>query len=285
MQEIGLLLAIESKGSDVDILTRIVARKKEEIEETRRQKPLERLREEAARRKDRRPFYDALKKPGPHGANIIAEIKRASPSKGPLRVDLDPAQMARDYAAGGAAALSVLTDRDFFQGSADDLLAARQAVQLPVLRKDFLIDDYQIYESRAMGADAVLLICRILSPQQLEHLLTLSRSLEMDALVEIHTEDDLEMARNSGARLIGINNRNLTTFDTDIHNAMAMAQRLAPEQVAVAASGIATLEDIRANLAHGVVNFLIGESLVRADNPVEHLRSLLPHPQALDISC
>jgi indole-3-glycerol phosphate synthase len=103
--------------------------------------------------------------------------------------------------------------------------------------------------------------------------------------VEIHTEDDLEMARNSGARLIGINNRNLTTFDTDIHNAMAMAQRLAPEQVAVAASGIATLEDIRANLAHGVVNFLIGESLVRADNPVEHLRSLLPHPQALDISC
>jgi indole-3-glycerol phosphate synthase len=276
-------LAIESKGSAVDILTRIVARKKEEIEETRRRKPLDRLREEAACRGDQRPFYDALKKPGPHGANIIAEIKRASPSKGPLRGNLDPARLARDYAAGGAAALSVLTDRDFFQGSAEDLLAARQAVQLPVLRKDFLIDDYQVYESRAMGADAVLLICRILSPQQLEHLLALSRSLGMDALVEIHTEDDLGMVRTSGARLIGINNRNLATFDTDIHNAMAMARRLAPEQSAVAASGIATLEDIQANLAHGVFNFLIGESLVRADNPVQHLRSLLPHPPTLEM--
>lgn len=267
----------------MDILTRIVARKKEEIEAARLQIPLERLREEKDRRGDRRSFYDALKTPGPHDANIIAEIKRASPSKGLLRVDLNPARLARDYAAGGAAALSVLTDRDFFQGSADDLIAARQAVQLPVLRKDFLIDDYQIYESRAMGADAVLLICRILSPQQLKHLLTLSRSLDMDALVEIHTEDDLEMARTSGARLIGINNRNLATFDTDIHNAMAMARRLAPEQIAVAASGITTLEDIRANLAHGVFNFLIGESLVRAQNPAEHLRSLLPPPPTLEM--
>ena len=264
----------------MDILTRIVARKKEEVEAARRQIPLERLREENVRRGDRRSFYDALKTPGPHGANIIAEIKRASPSKGPLRLDLDPAQLAREYAAGGAAALSVLTDRDFFQGSPEDLLAARQAVQLPALRKDFLIDDYQIYESRALGADAVLLICRILSPRQLEHLIALSRSLGMDALVEIHTEDDLAMARACGARLIGINNRNLATFDTDIGNAMAMARRLGPGQIPVAASGIASPEDIRINLAHGVFNFLIGESLVRADNPVDHLRSLLPHPPA-----
>jgi len=267
----------------VDILTRIVTRKKEEIEDARRRIPLERLRETAARRAAPRPFCGALQAPGPYGANIIAEIKRASPSKGPLRIDLNPARMAREYAAGGAAALSVLTDRDFFRGGPEDLQAARQAVALPVLRKDFLIDDYQIYESRAMGADAVLLICRILSPPQLEHLLALSRSLGMDALVEIHTADDLEMARTSGARLIGINNRNLVTFDTDIRNAMAMARRLGPEQIAVAASGIATLEDIRANLDQDVFNFLIGESLVRAEDPVEHLRSLLPHPPTLEV--
>jgi indole-3-glycerol phosphate synthase len=262
----------------VDILTRIVARKKEEIESARRRKPLEPLREAAARLRDNRPFYDALKQPGPHGANIIAEIKRASPSKGPLRIDLDPARLARDYAAGGAVALSVLTDRDFFQGRPEDLIAARQAVQLPVLRKDFLICDYQIYESRAMGADAVLLICRILSGGQLADLLSLSHSLNMDALVEIHTTDDLEMARSSGARLIGINNRNLATFDTDIRTAMAMARRLSPGQIPVTASGIEGLPDVQANLAHGVFNFLVGESLVRADNPIERLRSLLPLP-------
>ena len=264
----------------MDILKRIVARKQEEIESARRRNPLSDLRQAAARQGAGRSFYDALRAPGPHGANIIAEIKRASPSKGPLRIDLDPDRLARAYAAGGAAALSVLTDRDFFRGSPDDLQAARQAVQLPVLRKDFLIDDYQVYESRAMGADAVLLICRILSAPQLEQLLSLTATLGMDALVEIHTEDDLEMARSCGARLIGINNRNLATFDTDIRNAMAMARRLAPDQIPVAASGIETMEDIQTNLAHGVYNFLIGESLVRADDPAQRLRSLLPHPQA-----
>jgi indole-3-glycerol phosphate synthase len=261
----------------VDILTRIVARKREEIEDARRRKPLAQLREAACNRNDRRFFYEALKRPGQHGANIIAEIKRASPSKGPLRIDLDPAALARAYAAGGAAALSVLTDRDFFQGSPEDLIAARQAVHLPVLRKDFLISDYQVYESGSMGADAVLLICRILSRQQLSDLLALSRSLNMDALVEIHTLDDLEMAQSSGARLIGINNRNLATFDTDIRTAMTMAQRLSPGQIPVAASGIAGIADVQANLAQGVFNFLIGESLVRADDPTSQLAALLPH--------
>jgi indole-3-glycerol phosphate synthase len=264
----------------VDILTRIVARKKEEIEEAQRREPLARLREAATHRKDHRPFYEALKQPGPRGANIIAEIKRASPSKGPLRIDLDPEDLARAYAAGGAAALSVLTDSDFFMGRPEDLMAARQAVHLPVLRKDFLISDYQIYESGAMGADAVLLICRILSRRQLTDLLALSRSLGMDALVEIHTMEDMEMAQTSGARLIGINNRNLATFDTDIHTAMAMAQRLSSGQIPVAASGIKGIEDIHANLEKGVFNFLIGESLVRADNPTARLASLLPLPPA-----
>jgi indole-3-glycerol phosphate synthase len=262
----------------VDILTRIVARKKDEIETARRQLPLECLRETATRQRGGRSFYQALAQPGPFGANVIAEIKRASPSKGPLRMDLDPAHLARQYAEGGAAALSVLTDRDFFHGSPEDLVTARRAVQLPVLRKDFLISAYQIYESRAMGADAVLLICRILSARQLDQLLDLSRELGMDALVEIHTAEDLEMARSCGARLIGINNRNLATFDTDIRNAMDMAQNLAPGQIPVAASGIEDAADIQANLTHGVFNFLIGEHLVRAENPAERLRSLLPHP-------
>jgi indole-3-glycerol phosphate synthase len=262
----------------VDILSRIVARKKEEIETARRRTPMDRIREEAALRSGGRPFYDALKAPGPHGANIIAEIKRASPSKGPLRTDLDPAGLARAYAAGGATALSVLTDRDFFQGCPQDLITARQAVSLPVLRKDFLICDYQLYESCAMGADAVLLICRILSPRQLSDLLALSRALGMDALVEIHTTQDLEMVLASDARLIGINNRNLATFDTDIATATTMAKRLSAGQIPVAASGIATLEDVQANLAKGVFNFLIGESLVRAADPTTQLASLLPTP-------
>ena len=264
----------------MDILTRIVARKKEEIETARRRKPMDRVREEAAHRGHGRPFYDTLKAPGRHGANIIAEIKRASPSKGPLCIDLDPVSLARAYAAGGAAALSVLTDRDFFQGRPEDLIAARKAVDLPVLRKDFLICDYQLYESCAMGADAVLLICRILSPSQLADLLALSLALGMDALVEIHTAGDLEMALASDARLIGINNRNLATFDTDIGTAMAMAKRLSPGQIPVAASGIATREDVQANLAQGVFNLLVGESLVRAANPTARLASLLPNPRS-----
>ncbi len=262
----------------MDILTRIVSRKKEEMEVARRKMPLHRLREAAARRSDQRPFYDALKQPGICGANIIAEIKRASPSKGPLHIDLDPADLARAYAAGGAAALSVLTDRDFFKGRPEDLMAARAAVDLPVLRKDFLISEYQLYESRAMGADAVLLICRILSPGQLAELLDLTRSLGMNALVEIHTAADLEMIEGIGAHLIGINNRNLATFDTDIETAMTMAQRLAPGQVPVAASGITGGEDVQANLKHGIFNFLVGESLVRAKNPSALLASMLPKP-------
>ena len=260
----------------MDILTRIVSRKKEEIEEARQRMPLDRLRQRAAERNDQRPFYEALATPGGRGANIIAEIKRASPSKGPLRIDLDPADLARAYARGGAAALSVLTDRDFFQGSPEDLMIARKSVELPVLRKDFLISDYQIYESCVMGADAILLICRILSPDQLSDHLDLGRSLGMDALVEIHTAEDLEMVRTSGARLVGINNRNLATFDTDIDTAMTMARQLAPGQIPVAASGIAGRDDVQANIAQGVFNFLIGESLVRSEDPAGKLAAMLP---------
>jgi indole-3-glycerol phosphate synthase len=259
----------------MDILKRIVARKKEEIDAARRRVPMEAMRAAAAEPRERRSFRKALEAPGPRGANIIAEIKRASPSKGPLCLDLDPAVLARAYASGGAAALSVLTDRDFFRGGPEDLAAARNAVALPVLRKDFLIDAYQIYESRAMGADAVLLICRILSHGQLSELLSLSQALDMDALVEIHTREDLAMARQTEALLIGINNRNLSTFDTDIATAMSLAAGLAPGQIPVAASGIAARRDVEANLARGIYNFLVGESLVRSAHPASQLSALL----------
>ena len=260
----------------MNILSRIVARKTEEIADARRRTPTEALRDAVAARRDQRSLYAALKEPGPRGANIIAEIKRASPSKGPLRMDLDPAELGRAYATGGAAALSVLTDRDFFHGAPEDLVAARRAVALPVLRKDFLIDDYQLYESSAMGADAVLLICRILSARQLADLLALSRSLGMEALVEIHTAADLAMAREVKARLVGINNRNLATFDTDIGTAMSLAEGLGPDQIPVAASGIGSRLDVEANLAQGIFNFLVGESLVRSERPADRLARLLP---------
>lgn len=259
----------------MDILTRIVAHKKDEVNTSARQLPLSMLRDQALAAGGRRPFFGALKHPGPTGVNVIAEIKRASPSKGMLNEDLDAARTARAYHAGGAAALSVLTDRLFFKGGRADLQNARTATPLPVLRKDFLVDEYQVYESVVMGADAVLLICRILSPRQLNELLALCRELDLDTLVEIHTREDLEMAREAQAPLVGINNRNLKTFDTDLNTAMEMARALNPEQVPVAASGIEGPADIRHNLAAGIFNFLIGETLVRAEDPTTTLQALI----------
>jgi indole-3-glycerol phosphate synthase len=259
----------------MDILTRIVTRKKEEVAAAARRRPLAGLRADARSAAGRRPFLEALQHPGPGGVNIIAEIKRASPSKGVLDADLDAARTARAYHAGGAAALSVLTDRDFFRGSAEDLQAARASVPLPVLRKDFLVDEYQIYESVIMGADAVLLICRILPPEKLVDLMDLCRELHLDTLVEIHTRQDLEAARAAQAPLVGINNRNLATFDTDLNNALGLARDLAPGQVPVAASGIGGPADIRRNLDCGIYNFLIGESLVRAADPAAMLKAMI----------
>ena len=259
----------------MDILKRIVAHKQDEVAAAARQVPLDTLRRQARDMEPRRPFIKALEHPGPTGVNIIAEIKRASPSKGPLCPDLDAARTARAYHTGGAAALSVLTDGPFFQGSPQDLVAARAAVPLPVLRKDFLIDAYQVYESLVMGADAVLLICRILSHHRLEQLLALCRDVGLDTLVEIHTPEDLAAVRKAGAPLVGINNRNLATFETDLNTAMGLARDLDPAQVPVAASGIGGPADIRRNLQCGIFNFLIGETLVRADDPAAALREMI----------
>lgn len=257
-----------------DILARIVDHKKREVAAGQERRPLTSLQAAAEQRSDFRPFFEALQRPGPGGVNIIAEIKRASPSKGVIRADLDPAAFARSYAAGGATALSVLTDRSFFQGCAEDLALARGAVGLPVLRKDFLVSAYQIWESAAMGADAILLIVRILTPDELTAFLSLAEAIGLDVLVEVHTPEDLDIAMAVGARLIGINNRNLASFDTDLRTAVELRARMGKDRVAVAASGIQERRDIEMNLRAGIFNFLIGEHLVRKDDPSGFLRIL-----------
>jgi len=257
-----------------DILSLIVKRKKEEVIESKKIIPEKVIRENALLSPQRRPFIPAFENPGKSQVNIIAEIKRASPSKGIFCPDLDPAAMAAAYEQGGAVAISVLTDKDFFKGSPGDLQIAKKLTTLPVLRKDFMISSYQLYESAVLGADAVLLIVRILSEQQLKDYLDIARTLNMDALVEIHSMDDLAIASKTGARLIGINNRNLKSFDTHIGTAISMVSALEPFQIPVAASGIQSPEDIRKNLDAGIHNFLIGESLVRAPDSTEYLKTL-----------
>ncbi len=257
-----------------DILERIVAAKRVQVDAARCNLPESRLREAAEGRRDLRPFEARLGSPGPSGANIIAEIKRASPSKGLIAADLDPAGLAADYAAGNAAALSVLTETDFFLGAPEDLIRARRACELPVLRKDFIICPYQVYESAAMGADAVLLIVRLLPEPELRELIGLAAGLGLAALVEVYSEQDFEAADRAGARLIGINNRNLSSFETDLDRTLQLLPRLQPGQVAVAASGIRSRTDILRYQERGVFNFLIGESLVRSENPAGFLKML-----------
>ncbi len=216
-----------------------------------------------------RGFRAALDKPG---VRVIAEIKRASPSRGDIRADLDPAATARAYAAGGAAALSVLTEPTYFKGSPEDLRQARAAVGIPVLRKDFIIDPYQVYETAAMGADAMLLIVRILDDQTLSALYGLAHSLGLDVLTEIFDERDAARANALGATLIGINNRDLAHFKTDVSHASRLATHLRAGTSIVALSGIHSDEDIRQTLSGGIRRFLIGEALVRQPDPTATLR-------------
>ncbi len=261
----------------MDILEKIVEYKKSFVEAARKKVPEARLRADAFSQsgRTRRFFFDALASPGRYGANIIAEVKRESPSKGPIRLDLDPAVFARSYENGGAAALSVLTDEPFFKGSLEDLKIARAATSLPVLRKEFIVSAYQLYETVLAGADAVLLIVRILERTQLKDYLQLCDELQLDPLVEIYSAGELEDANWAGARLIGINNRNLRSFETSTDNAINLGKMLDPNQIAVAASGIQSHEDILRAKAAGIWNFLIGESLVRSEHPDRFLKELL----------
>ena len=219
-----------------------------------------------------RDFSAALKKKEPA---IIAEIKKASPSKGLLQPDFHPASIAVEYESGGAACLSVLTDRKYFQGSFDDLEAARGATSLPVLRKDFTVDPLQIYEAAAHGADAVLLIAAILDVHQLRSFRELARELGLAALVEVHNETELDRALESGAEIIGVNNRNLETFEVSLEVSLRLSETIPAEVLRVSESGIFTRSDIDLLRGAGFRAFLIGESLMKASHPAQSLRALV----------
>ncbi len=258
-----------------DVLNRILEKKREEVDLARSRVPERDMRERAREKKEGRSLLKALSTPGSGGANIIAEIKRGSPSRGLMRPGLDAESQAIMYERGGASAISVLTDETFFHGSALDLKAVRRAVLLPVLRKDFIVTPYQVLETAVMGADAILLIVRALSPRLLQELLELSAEVGLDALVEVHTEEEWHEAAAAGARLIGINNRDLATFHTDIGRSVELAGLFGKDHVAVAESGIHGREQMEVLMEAGIFNFLIGESLVKAANPEQHLKTLL----------
>ncbi len=254
------------------ILDEIAAAKRKELRRSREGMPAAELRARARDAPPPRPFD--IRREG--AVSIIAEIKRASPSKGPIREDIDPADLARRYARGGAAAISVLTERTFFKGSADDLRAARAAAALPVLRKDFIIDEYQLWESRAMQADAVLLIARLVEPRRLEDWVAMAREdLHLAALVEIHDEDDLEAALDARAQIIGINNRDLGTFRVSVETTARLRPSIPEGVTTVSESGLSSRQDIALLRALRVDAALIGEELVKSDDPSGKIRELL----------
>lgn len=258
-----------------DILRRILLRKAEEVAERRQRVSLDELRSRVEDACAPRGFADALARRIAQGdPAVIAEIKKASPSKGVLRADFRPAEIATSYERGGAACLSVLTDVDFFQGSDAYLQEARNACMLPVIRKDFVVDPYQVYEARALGADCILLIVAALSDAQLEELSGEARQLGMDVLVEVHDGDELQRALPLGARLVGINNRDLRTFETRLDTTLSLLEQIPGDRIVVTESGILTQEDVSLMRANHVHAFLVGEAFMRADDPGERLKAL-----------
>lgn len=258
-----------------DILQKILARKQEEVAERSRQVSIEALRERANLADAPRGFVAALRRRVAEGrAAVIAEIKKASPSKGLLRADFDPPAIARSYERGGAACLSVLTDVDFFQGADAYLQQARAACALPVLRKDFTVDPYQVVEARTLGADCILLIVAALDDERLAQLLGLAQELGMDVLVEVHDGEELERALRLPAPMIGINNRNLRTFATSLDTTLDLLERIPADRLVVTESGIHTPEDVALMRRHQVHAFLVGEAFMRAADPGERLAEL-----------
>jgi indole-3-glycerol phosphate synthase len=258
-----------------DILNRILAVKREEIAARKALRPLPAVRLAAEDAVPARGFEVALraKIAGGH-AGVIAESKKASPSKGVLRADYDPAFNARSYEQGGAACLSVLTDAQFFQGSDDHLKAARGACALPVLRKDFTIDPYQVYEARALGADAILLIVAALEPAQMAELEAVAHAVGLDVLVEVHDAAELDHALALKTPLLGINNRNLRTFETTLDTTLSLLGRVPKGRLVVTESGILGPSDVVRMRAAGVNAFLVGEAFMRAENPGVELARL-----------
>ncbi|HYG42356.1 MAG TPA: indole-3-glycerol phosphate synthase TrpC [Bordetella sp.] len=259
-----------------DILAKILAVKAEEVATARQMRSEAELLREAQARQDVRGFAQAIEDKIAQGkAGVIAEIKKASPSKGVLRENFDPAAIAATYAAHGAACLSVLTDVQFFQGSHDNLRRARAACPLPVLRKDFVVDPYQVISARAMGADCVLLIVAALSPAHLRELEALAMELGMDVLVEVHDAKELDVALSLETPLLGINNRNLRTFETRLQNTLDLLPRIPAGKRVITESGILSPEDVKLMRGHQVDAFLVGEAFMRAEDPGMELARLM----------
>jgi len=254
------------------ILDEIMAYHRERLPKIMREAPLADLRALTAVSPPPLDFYQALKEPG---VSLIAECKKASPSKGLLAPHYDPAQLARTYAQAGASAISVLTDGRHFQGNLSHLRDVKQAVNIPVLRKDFIFHPYQVYEARAAGADAVLLITAVLSDAELRRLLSLTHKLGMNALIEVHTEAELKRVLPLRPRIVGVNNRNLQTFQVDFENSARLRQLIPPDVVAVAESGLKTAADARRMAEIGVDAMLVGETLVKSKDALVTARTLV----------
>ena len=254
------------------ILQKIVQNKREEVARQKEILPLGELRQMLADRPPTLDFGGAIRS---RSCAVIAEVKRSSPSKGRIREDFDPVEIARIYEENGAAAISILTERRFFEGHAAYVPQIRRSVRLPLLRKDFIIDSYQISETRVLGADALLLIARILEQGQLREFLGLASELGLAALVEVHDETDLEKAVSSGARIVGINNRDLETFRTDLETSIRLVRRVPKGVTVVSESGIGSRGDIERLMGGGIHAFLVGESLMREKDVGKKLRELL----------
>jgi indole-3-glycerol phosphate synthase len=258
-----------------DILKKIIAVKAQEVAAAKLAKPIATLRAEAEQAAPARDFVGAIRAKIEAGqAAVIAEIKKASPSKGVLRADFQPAQIAASYAQHGAACLSVLTDEQFFQGSVAYLQQARAACTLPMLRKDFMVDTYQIYQARAMGADAILLIAAALNLTEMQEFEALAHSLGMAVLVEVHDGVELDAALQLTTPLIGVNNRNLRTFEVSLQNTIELLPRIPPQRIVVTESGILKPEDVALMRGHDVHAFLVGEAFMRAPEPGVELARL-----------
>ena len=258
-----------------DILKKIVARKREEIAACRNKLSLAELEAQLEIASPVRGFVDSIRNKIAAGQSaVIAEIKKASPSKGVLRENFVPAEIAKSYAAAGAACLSVLTDIDFFQGSDAYLQEARAACDLPVIRKDFIIDPYQVVEARVMGADCILLIVACLEDNQMQELCSLATELGLDVLVEVHDAEELQRALKLNIPLMGINNRNLRTFETSLNTTIELLDQIPDDRIVVTESGIHAKPDVELMRQHQVNAFLVGEAFMREDDPGEKLRSL-----------
>ena len=259
----------------MDVLSDIIGKKRERVEEAKQAVPLERLQTGAFVRRGTSTPHALRRALQSDGINIIAEFKRRSPSKGVIRADADLPTIVRSYQAGGAVALSVLTEQDYFDGSLEDLRAVKRCVDLPVLCKDFVLDEYQVYEAAAAGADAILLIVAALNDRQLDSLRRLAEDeLGMDALVEVHNSEELDRAASCGATLVGVNNRNLRTFEVSLETSVELARLVPRDALLVSESGLNQAADLRRLKEHAFHGFLIGESLMRAPDPEGALRDL-----------